>query len=74
MATRTDRSRAFARSYDHLDALHFGTEAGVLINKTSETMAAVQDRGQFHGAEASGVETSTIKRLNEVSRFANALR
>jgi hypothetical protein len=25
-------------------------------------MAAVQDRGQFHGAEASGGETSTVNR------------
>jgi hypothetical protein len=35
----------------------------VLIDKTSEMMAAVQDRGQFHGAKARSGETSTINRL-----------
>jgi hypothetical protein len=33
------------------------TEVGVLVDKTSETMAAVQNRDQFHGAEAGGGES-----------------
>jgi hypothetical protein len=57
MAARADCGRTFARSQDYFDALLAGTETGVLIDKTSETMAAVQDRGQFHGGE-----TSTINR------------
>jgi hypothetical protein len=55
MAARADRGRT--RSQDYFDAPLVGTETGVLIDKTSETMAAVQDRGQFHGGE-----TSTINR------------
>ena len=57
MAARADRGRPLARSYCHFNALLVGTEVGVLADKTSETMAAVQDRGQFHVAEAGG-ETS----------------
>jgi hypothetical protein len=44
MAARADCCRTFARSHDYFDALLVGTETGVLIDKTSETMAAVQDR------------------------------
>jgi hypothetical protein len=62
MAARADYGRTFARSQDHFDAFLVGTEPGVLIDKTSKTMAAVQDRGQFHGAKASSGETSTINR------------
>src|SRR5262244_233036 len=50
MAARADCGRTFARSQDHFDALLVGTETGVLIDKTSKTMTAVQDRGQFHVA------------------------
>jgi hypothetical protein len=57
MAARADCGRTFARSQDHFDALLVGTETGALIDKTFEMMAAVQDRGQFHGDE-----TSTINR------------
>src|SRR5215831_3925341 len=57
MAPRADCGRTFARSQGHFDASLVATETGVLIDKTSETMAAVQDRGQFHGGE-----TSTINR------------
>jgi hypothetical protein len=53
MAAGADGGRTSARSQDHFDALLIGTETGVLIDKTSETMAAVQDRGQFHGGETS---------------------
>jgi len=56
MAARADWGRTFARSQDHFDALLVGTEAGVLLDKTSETMAAVQDRGQFHGGETSTID------------------
>jgi len=55
MAARADRGRTFARSQDHFDAPLVGTETGVLIDKTSEVMAAVQDRGQFHGGESSTI-------------------
>jgi len=51
MAARADCGRTFARSHDHFDALLVGTETGVLIDKTSEMMAAVQDRGELHGGE-----------------------
>jgi hypothetical protein len=57
MAAREGCCRTFARSHNYFDALLVGTETGVLIDKTSETMAAVQDRGQFRGGE-----TSTINR------------
>jgi hypothetical protein len=55
--------RRDARSQDHFDAPLIGTETGVLIDKTSETMAAVQDGGQFHGGE-----TSTINRRQTQAR------
>ena len=41
MAARTDRRRTLARPHGDLDALVVGTEAGVLINESPETMAAV---------------------------------
>src|SRR3954447_10295129 len=41
MATRADCGRTLARSYGHFDALLVGTEVGLLVGKTSETMAAV---------------------------------
>jgi len=63
MATRADCGRTLARSHGHFDTLLVGTEVGVLVDKTSETMAAVQNRDQFHGAEASGGEASTINRF-----------
>jgi hypothetical protein len=34
----------------------------LLVDKAPETMAAVSNRDQFHGAEAGGGETSTINR------------
>src|SRR5262249_58513529 len=58
MAARADCGRTFARSQDDFDALLVGTETGALIDKTSEMMAAVQDRGQFHGAKPSGGKPS----------------
>jgi hypothetical protein len=64
MAARADCGRTFARSHDHLDALLVGTETGVLINKTSKTMTAVQDRDQFHCAKASSGEISAIDHLD----------
>jgi hypothetical protein len=60
VAARADGGRTLARSYDHFDALLIGTESGVLVDKTPEAVAAVQDRGQFHSAKASSGETSTI--------------
>ena len=56
MAARADCSRTLAGSHGHFDTLLVGTEVGVLVDKTSETMAAVQNRDQFHGAEAGGGE------------------
>jgi hypothetical protein len=41
MTVRADCGRTFARSYGHFDALPVGTEAGVLVDKTPEAMAAV---------------------------------
>jgi hypothetical protein len=52
MAARADCGRTLARSHGHFDTLLVGTEVGMLVNKTSETMTAVENRDQFHGAEA----------------------
>jgi hypothetical protein len=52
MAARADCGRTLARSHGHFDTLLVGTEVGVLVDKPSETMAAVQNRYQFHGVEA----------------------
>ena len=41
MAARADCGRTLARSHGHFDALLVGTEVGVLVDKSSETMAAV---------------------------------
>jgi len=41
MALRADCGRTLARSHGHFDTLLVGTEVGVLVDKTSETMAAV---------------------------------
>ena len=41
MAARVDCGRTLARSHGHFDTLLAGTEVGVLLDKTSETMAAV---------------------------------
>jgi hypothetical protein len=41
MAARADCGRTLARSHGHFDTLLVGTEVGVLVDKTSETMAAV---------------------------------
>src|SRR5262245_19115309 len=68
MAERADCGRTFARSHDHFDAPLVGTETGAFIDKTSSTMAAVQNRGQFHGAKASTGEISTINRLRTWAR------
>src|ERR1017187_9367105 len=40
-AARAGRGPTLARSYGHFDALLVGTEVGVLVDKTPETMAAV---------------------------------
>ena len=57
MAARADCCRTSARSHSDFDALLVGTEVGVLVDKTSETMAVVWNRDQFHGAEAGGAES-----------------
>jgi hypothetical protein len=44
MAARADCGRTLARSHSHFDALLVGTEVSILVNKASETVAAVQDR------------------------------
>jgi hypothetical protein len=49
-----------ARSHGHFDTLIVGTEVGVLVDKTSKTMAAV------FGAEAGGGEP--LNRAGPVSR------
>src|SRR5437763_618312 len=41
MAARADCGRTLARSDGHFDTLLVGTEVGVLVDKTSETMASV---------------------------------
>jgi len=41
MASRANCGRPLARSHGHFDALLVGTEVGVLVDKTSDTMAAV---------------------------------
>jgi Penicillinase repressor len=63
MAARADCGRTFCAVAEHFDALLVGAETGVLIDKTSKMLAAVQDRGQFHSAKAGVSETSTINRL-----------
>lgn len=50
MAARANCVRTLARPYGHFDALFAGTEVSVLVDKTPETMAAIQNRDQFHGA------------------------
>jgi len=57
------------RSYAYFDALLVGTEVRVLVDKTAETMPAIQNRGQFHGAEAGGGEGSTINLRGPVRVF-----
>ncbi len=47
MAARADCGRTLARSHGHFDTLLVGAEVGVLVDKASETMAAVQNRDQF---------------------------
>jgi hypothetical protein len=41
MAAGTPGGRAFARAHRDLDALGIGSEAGVVVNETRETMASV---------------------------------
>jgi hypothetical protein len=41
MAARADCDRTLERPYGHFDALLVGTEVGLLVDKTPETMAAV---------------------------------
>ena len=41
MAAGADCGRTLARPHGHFDALLVGTEVGLLIDKTPETMAAV---------------------------------
>jgi hypothetical protein len=41
MAARADCGRTLARSHGHFDTLLVGTGVGVLVDKTSVTMAAV---------------------------------
>jgi hypothetical protein len=67
MAAGADCGRTLTRPYCHFDTLLVGAELGVLVDKTRETMAAVKNRDQFHGAEASG-GTSTINRARCVRR------
>jgi len=51
LAARADYCRTAARPHDYFDAVAVGTETGVLIGKTSESMAADRDRGQFRGGQ-----------------------
>ena len=41
MAARAGCGEPLARSHGHFDTLLVGTEVGVLVDKTSEAMAAV---------------------------------
>jgi hypothetical protein len=41
VVARANGGRTLARSYGNFDALLVGTEVGVLVDKTPETMAAV---------------------------------
>jgi hypothetical protein len=41
VVARADCGRTLARSYGNFDALLVGTEVGVLVDKTPETMVAV---------------------------------
>lgn len=67
MASRADCDRALSRSYGYFDALVVSTEVGVMVDKTPETMAAVKNRDQFHGAEKSGGEPTGRGRWPPVS-------
>src|SRR5215472_10986799 len=53
VAARAKRHGALARTHGDLDALVIRTEAGLLVNESSKAVAAVQNRDQFHGSEAS---------------------
>ena len=62
MAARAYCDRTFARSQDH-SMLFLSVLKRAAHRQTSEMMAAVQDRGQLHGAKWSSGETSTINRF-----------
>jgi len=49
-AARTNRLGALARTHGDLNALVIGTEAGVVVDKSAEAVASIQNRDQFHGA------------------------
>jgi hypothetical protein len=65
MAARADCDRTLARSHGYFDALLVATEVGVLVDKTPETIAAVQNRDQFHGAGSEWRRSFTINRPPE---------
>jgi hypothetical protein len=48
---------SLARSYGHFDARFVGTEVCMLVHKTSKTMAAVQNRDQFHDEDSDLLKT-----------------
>lgn len=62
LATRTNGHGTLTRTHADLDALVIGTEAGVLVDEAAEVMAAVQNRNQFHGADAISEKTLAAER------------
>jgi hypothetical protein len=57
MATGTDSPRTFAWTHGDFDALVIGSEAGMLVNKAPEMMAAVWNRDELqHGEKDCGIE------------------
>jgi hypothetical protein len=58
-AARTDAGGTLTRPHGDFDTFLVHTEAGVLVDKTPEMVAAVQNRDQFHGEQAAS-KTSTI--------------
>ena len=55
MPARADCGRTLARSHGHFDNLLVGTEVGVLVDKTSETMAAVCFENDYSDGSGLGV-------------------
>ncbi len=55
MAARTDRGGTLSRPHGDFDTFLVHTETGVLVDKTPEMVAAVQNRDQFHGEQAAKV-------------------
>jgi len=73
MAARADCGRTLARSHGYFDALLVRTEMSVLVDKTPETIAAVQNRDQFHGAGSEWRRTDGVNAVSQRPRERDAV-